>query len=80
MNVLIYSRHGQMIYSHSSLSRSVRADKGYIPDLYDLYDLAHDGGWEPYNLHDLGRIFWVGYVLVLNISCTTSHTGRVGSI
>ena len=25
----------------------------YIPDLYDLYDLAHVAGWEPYNLYDL---------------------------
>ena len=25
----------------------------YIHDLYDLYDLAHVGGWEPYSLHDL---------------------------
>ena len=27
-----------------------------------LYDLAHVAGWEPYNLHDLGRVSWVGSV------------------
>ena len=35
----------------------------YIPDLYDLYDLydlAHVAAWEPYNLHDLARVSWVG--------------------
>ena len=32
-------------------------------DLYDLYDLAHVAGWEPYNLHCLGRVSWVGSVL-----------------
>ena len=45
-------------------------------DLYDLYDLAHVVGWEPYNLHDLGHVSWVGSVL--NRSCTTSHNGRLG--
>ena len=40
----------------------------YIPDLYDL---AHDAGWEPYNLHDLKShsLGWVCTVQVLgNIS------------
>ena len=49
----------------------------YIPDLYDLYDLydlAHVAGWEPYNLHDLGHVSWVG--IVLHRSCTTSRNGR----
>ena len=57
----------------------------YIPDLcdlydlYDLYDLAHHVvGREPYNLHDLGHVSWVGSVL--HRSCTTSRNGRLGSI
>ena len=58
---------------------SFGADR-YIPDLYDLYDLydlAHVAGWEPYNLHDLGHVSWVGSVLYR--SCTTSHIGRLRS-
>ena len=43
----------------------------YIPDLYDLsdlsdlYDLAHVGGREPNDLHDLliKHVSWVGSVL-----------------
>ena len=31
----------------------------YIPDLYDLYDLAHVGGREPCNRRDLARIYWL---------------------
>ena len=34
-----------------------------LHDLYDLYELAHVAGWEPYNLHDLANISWVGSVL-----------------
>ena len=45
-------------------------------DLYDLYDLAHAAGWEPYNLHDLGRASWVGSVQ--SRSCT-SHSCRLRS-
>ena len=29
----------------------------------DLYDPAHIAGWEPYKLHDLGHVSWVGSVL-----------------
>ena len=25
--------------------------------IYDLYDLAHVAGWEPYNPHDLAHCF-----------------------
>ena len=28
----------------------------------DLYDVAHDGTREPYNLHDLGHIFFLGWI------------------
>ena len=42
----------------TSWPRPFRADR-YIPDLYDLYDLAHVAGWEPYNPHDLGHVSWV---------------------
>ena len=45
---------------------------------YDLYDLAHVAGWEPYNLPDLGQDSWVGSVIYR--SCVTSHSGRSGSI
>ena len=38
----------QIIDSHMIYCRSFRED-----DLYDLCDLAHVAGWEPYNLHDL---------------------------
>ena len=34
-------------------------------------------GWEPYNLHDLGQVFWVASALYR--SCTTSHDRRLGS-
>ena len=45
-----------MIYSHySSCPGSFRAYI-YIPDLYDLYDLAHVAAWEPHNLRHLGHI------------------------
>ena len=68
---------GQVIDSHcTSLSRSARQGR-YIPDvydLYDLYDLAHAAGWEPYSLHYLARVSWVGSVLYR--SCTTSHSGK----
>ena len=43
-----------------------------------MYDLAHAAAWEPYDLHDLGRVSRVGPVL-LYISRTTSHNGRIGS-
>ena len=46
----------------SALIISARQDR-YIPDLYDLYDLARGAGWERYNLHGLGRVSWVGSVL-----------------
>ena len=58
---------------------SARQDR-LIPvlyDLYDLYDLAHVAGWdEPYNLHDLGHVSWVGSVLYR--SCSTCCDGRLG--
>ena len=64
---------GQMIctiYSHySSWSRTFRAGK-----IRDLYELAHDAGWELCNLHDLGNVSWVGSELCR--SCTTFHNDR----
>ena len=36
-----------------------------------IYSIAHVSGWQPYNLHDLGHISWVGSVLYR--SCTTSR-------
>ena len=53
-------------------SRSFKADL-----LPDLYDLAHVTGWDPYSLHDLGHVSWVGSVLYR--SCTSSHNGKLGS-
>ena len=47
---------------------------GYIPDLYDL---AHAAGWDPCDLHDLGRVSWVR--CPLDGSCTASRDGRLGS-
>ena len=32
----------------------------YTPDKYDL---AHETGWEPYSLHDIGHVSWFGSVL-----------------
>ena len=46
-------------------------------DLYDLYRLAHVAGCQPYYLHHLGHVSWVGSVL--HRSCITSHNGRAGS-
>ena len=28
-----------------------------------MYDLAHVAGWDPYSLHDLAHVSWVGSVL-----------------
>ena len=25
-------------------------------DVYDLYDVAHVAGWDPYHVHDLGHV------------------------
>ena len=58
-------------YHYSSWSRSDRQG-GYIPDLYNL---AHVRGWEPYHLHDLVHVSWVGSVLHI---CCTSQNGRIG--
>ena len=68
---------GQIIDSHVMI---YLLQGRYIPDLYDLYDLhdlAHVAGWEPYHLHGLGHVSWVGYVFY--VSCTTFHDGRLGS-
>ena len=45
-----------------------------MPDLYDLYDLAHVAAWEPYNLHDVGQ--FPG----LDLCCTdpAQHLTRAG--
>ena len=59
--------HRFPLQHYSSSSRSDRQGR-QSPDLYDLHDLydllpkAHVAGWEPYNLHDLGRVCWVGSV------------------
>ena len=46
--------------------------------MYDLYDVPHVAGWEPYILHDLAaHVSWVGSVLYR--SCTTYHNGKLGS-
>ena len=50
----------------------------YIPDLYDLYDLAYVVGWERKTC--LTEDMLPGLDLhVLNRSCTTIHNGRSGS-
>ena len=36
-------------------------------DQYDLYDLARIAGWGPYDLCDLGHVFWVESVLYVQI-------------
>ena len=57
--------------------RSARQDR-YIPDLYDLYDLAHVAGWEPYSLlYGLAQVSWMASVL--HRSCAASHNGRLGA-
>ena len=35
-----------------------------IPDLYDLYDLAHVAGWERNHLLDVGHVSWAESVLM----------------
>ena len=42
-----------------------------------MYDLAHGSGWEPYDLHDLVCVSWVGCVL----QCTdpARHPMSIGS-
>ena len=59
---------------HYSSSRSARQGR-YIPDLYHL---AHAAGWEPYNLHDLGQVSWVGSVL--DRSCNTDPAHHILSL
>ena len=47
-----------------------------FPILYDLYDLAHVAGWDPYNPHDdLDHVSWVGSALQGRF-CTTLNNGR----
>ena len=48
-----------------------------MPALYDLYDLAHVAGLEPYSLHLLGHVSWVASVLYR--PCITSHNGSLRS-
>ena len=45
----------------ASSSRSARQQ---IPDLYDLYDLAHVDGWEPNSLH-LNRTCLLGWICTI---------------
>ena len=45
-------------------STGVGAQTDIIPELYDLYDLAHVARWEPYNLHHLGHVSRDGFVLI----------------
>ena len=67
-----------MIYSHySSTVHDLDLPRKADRLIHDLYDLAHVAGWEPFNLHDLAHVSWVGSVS--HRSCTTSHNGRLGS-
>ena len=60
-------------YIPTSWSRSSRTDR------FLIYDLVHHvAAWERYNLHDIGQLSWVEYVI--HTLCTTSHNGRLGSI
>ena len=64
------SRLGQIINSHLSIQIF---EGRYIPDLYDLYglydlyDLAHVAEWAPYNLLDLRRARFLGWMFTSNI-------------
>ena len=57
---------GQTIYRsfpRDDLDLSGKIDHG-LCDLYDMYDVAHAAGWEPYILYDLRvHVSWVGSVL-----------------
>ena len=46
-------------------------------NLFDLYDLVRVSAWEPYILHDLGRVRWVGSVLHRQI-CPSQYTILAG--
>ena len=52
----------------SSIPASSPAVDGFREDaiygLYELYDLAHVAGWEPYSLHDLGRTYFLGWICI----------------
>ena len=59
-------------------STGVGAQTAIIPELYDLYDLAHVARWEPYNLHHLGHVL-LGRVYTMQVSHNQSRAGRFGS-
>ena len=51
-----------------------------MPDLYDLYDLAHVAGWDPYYcLHDLlySRTRFLSWICTIQI-LHKSHNGGLG--
>ena len=45
------------IHSHFYVAHASKED--LFPILYDLYDLARVGGWEPYSLHDLCSTYFL---------------------
>ena len=58
--------------------RPFKADTDIFPIVHKTTYVAHVGGWEPYNLHDLQQHMFPGLGLYLECrSCTTSHNSRV---
>ena len=52
-----------------------------VPDLcglYDMYDLAHDAGWELYSAHGRGHVAWIR-ICAYYRSCTEPQNGRIWS-
>ena len=66
------TRYRSPLYD-SDISRQI---DHLLPIWYDMYDLAHAAGCEPYSLHGLARVSWVGSAPWR--SCTTSRNGRYG--
>ena len=52
---------------------------GQIVDA-DVYELAHDAGWESCSLHDRGHVFlgWICSTSIHMMSCATSQNGMSG--
>ena len=70
------TNHVQIMYR--SLSRSLKADISYTPDLYDLYGLAHFVGGKPHSPHDSNRTSsYVWIHTVLYRSCASHDGGRL---
>ena len=66
---MVYKAYSYFLISNN---RSFKAGLFQI-----LYDVAHDAGWDPYNLHGPVHVSWVGSVLCG--SCAISQNAKCGT-